>query len=204
LTGGDIVQGRALWEGTTEFLPQFSIVLQMNARPLLSGFDAAVARRLKFIPFNNKFVDVVDAKKPLERLKDTGLRKRFETTEYAQQYMLLLLEYFHKNVHGNKKFAIPMDVEKYTNDYLGDEDVVKNFIDTLCVQTDDKKDRVSSKDLYDAFRSSDFYRANINKNVFPDHLFRIDLQKVKSNGTMMWIKLRLLPPVEDENNQYDM
>jgi hypothetical protein len=76
----------------------------------LSNFDAAIARRLKFIPFNNKFVDEVDKNKPLQRLKDTGLRKRFETTEYAQQYMLLLLKYFHKNVRGNT--VLYMQVEQ--------------------------------------------------------------------------------------------
>ena len=75
---------------------------------------------------------------------DKSLRKRFETIEYAQQYMLLLLEYFNKNVRGENPFPIPKDIEKYTSDYLRDEDVVKNFVDSWCIQTENKKDTVPS------------------------------------------------------------
>jgi P4 family phage/plasmid primase-like protien len=202
VTGGDMVQARALYAETMEFCPQFSVVLQMNSRPILSGFDQGVSRRLKFVPFNNKFMDPdkINTDDVTHREIDKTLTKRFDTTDYAQQYMLLLLEYFNKNVRGCKSFGIPECADTYTSDYLGDEDVVKTFIDTWCIRTDNKKDRISSKTLFEAFRSSEFYRPIISKNNFPDHLFRINLQKIRVSGVWYWSNLKLNPPVTEEED----
>ena len=102
-----------------------------------------------------------------------------------------------ENVQGCKSSIIPECADTHTSDYLGDEDVVKAFVDTWCIRTVNKKDRVSSKTLFEAFRSSEFYRPIISKNNFPAHLFRINLQKMRISGVWYWTHLRLNPPVEE-------
>ena len=83
----------------------------------------------------------------------------------------------------------PIEMERTT------DTIVKIFIKTFCQITNNKRDRVASKDLYEAFKRSDYYDASINKNVFPDYVYREGLTKMKSNGIMVWTRLKLYPEV---------
>ena len=57
ITGGDKMSSRGLFKDTTEFKPQFKIVLMCNELPKLAGNDGGVARRIEVVDFVSKFID---------------------------------------------------------------------------------------------------------------------------------------------------
>lgn len=75
--------------------------------------------------------------------------------------------------------------------HRNDQDPVQRFIETRYIRTDNAKDRVSSQDLFNAFRTSDFYCPTINKQNFPEHLFRLNLNKIRISGVFLWTNLKI-------------
>ena len=49
MTGGDKMTTRALFKGTTQFKPQFKIVLMCNDLPQLGGNDGGIWRRIEVV-----------------------------------------------------------------------------------------------------------------------------------------------------------
>jgi P4 family phage/plasmid primase-like protien len=192
MTGGDKVQSRALYEAPIEFTPQFAITLQMNQIPRLSNHDGGIARRLKFIPFIFNFVPL--PKTPNEKKLDVTLRKRFETRAYAQQYMLILLEYYEKYLRGHRTIVYPPEVQSFTDQYMEEENVVQMFVKVCCQITHDQKDRVQSSVLYNNFKHSEYYREEVTNIAFARKMQETGVQKKKSKGTMTWVGIKFIQP----------
>jgi putative DNA primase/helicase len=59
----------------------------------------------------------------------------------------------------------PTLVSETTVEYQSNEDILADFIDECCII--DKRYRVSSEDIYDAFLT--WYVRNFSKKMFPSH-----------------------------------
>lgn len=191
-TGGDPVQARALYGKPIEFVPQFAITLQMNQIPRLSNHDGGIARRLKFVPFIYKFV--ANPRALNEKKLDVTLRKRFETKAYAQQHMLILLEYYEKYLKGYRTLVYPPEVEVFTEQYMEEEDVVQMFVQVCCQVTHAQTDKIQSSVLFNHFKHSEYYREEINTATFARKLQELGIKKKKTRGTMIWTGLVFLQP----------
>jgi len=55
LTGGDGLKGRAMRQDFIDFAPTFKLALFTNHRPLITGQDGGIWRRIKLVPFAQKF-----------------------------------------------------------------------------------------------------------------------------------------------------
>ena len=51
VTGGDPIRARKLFKDFFQFLPTHKIILAANHKPVVSGTDHAVWRRIKLVPF---------------------------------------------------------------------------------------------------------------------------------------------------------
>lgn len=51
LTGGDRIAARGLYKGTTEFRPEFLVVMSTNHKPTVDVADYAIKRRVLLVPF---------------------------------------------------------------------------------------------------------------------------------------------------------
>jgi putative DNA primase/helicase len=51
LTGGDRIAARGLYKGTTEFRPEFLVVMSTNHKPTVEVADFAIKRRVLLLPF---------------------------------------------------------------------------------------------------------------------------------------------------------
>ena len=153
-TGGDKIQARELYKEAMEFRPQFGVNIQSNGVPELSAFDGGVVRRMRVLSYPNKFVEY--PKFENERQLDTRLKERFDNVEYAQQLMLILLNYYHTYVRYADTLETPSSVMEFTNKYLAEQDAVGSFLANNVQITGSKSDHVLSQDLLRAFNNSDF------------------------------------------------
>lgn len=72
MTGGDMLTARFLYKENFDFKPQFKLWFSMNAKPVVSGVDFGIWRRIRLIPFTLQIpVDQQD-----KELKEK-LRKEF-------------------------------------------------------------------------------------------------------------------------------
>lgn len=204
-TGGDKIQARQLYQDTIEFSAQFLIIIQMNHKPALSDFDMGIARRLKNVEFPFKFVD--NPRLPHERQGDVGLKKRIEEdVGYAQQFMLLLLENYRKNIQRGRKFPTPSRVEQYTKEYLDANDKVGAFLIEFCDITNNEEDIIVKRDLYVHFCSSDYYNGQSKEN-FTEHMEHhgFKVVKIKKRGPyrdqQVFYGLKVKQDIEEEYYQ---
>lgn len=69
LTGGDGLKGRAMRQDFIDFAPTFKLVLFTNHRPLITGQDNGIWRRIKLVPFLETFEGERKDKDLLAKLK---------------------------------------------------------------------------------------------------------------------------------------
>ena len=85
ITGGDPIQGRALFKDTVTFIPQFKLVVCTNVDIEFMSNDEGTWRRIRVCDFESKFVDnpFEDRKYPRARFpyqfkKDKGLENKLD------------------------------------------------------------------------------------------------------------------------------
>lgn len=86
LTGGDIIQGRALYQDSVEFLPQFKLVVCTNSLFDITANDNGTWRRIRVCDFKSVFTDEPkdnDPDQPYQFKKDKELDTYFDTWKYA-------------------------------------------------------------------------------------------------------------------------
>jgi P4 family phage/plasmid primase-like protien len=189
-TGGDEIQARDLFKGNTEFVPQFGVMIQTNGIPELNNFDGGIARRMRIVNLPFKFVEI--PRMAHEKQLDTTLKHKFESdVEYAQQFMILLLEYYNKNVKNVNKLYTPDEVMLKTNEYLITQDAVGQFINETYDITNSDKDRVKSGDLYQEFKYSEFCGETSISNVkFTEQMLSKGMVKKRFNDGLYWIMMK--------------
>jgi P4 family phage/plasmid primase-like protien len=151
--GNDTLQARGLYKEAIEFKPHFGMIIQMNDMPALDKVDAAFARTLKVVHF--PFVFTENPARENERLMDPTLKSKFQdNVAYHQQFMLILIDYYHKYIYvdGERKMlADPVDVKAATANYIEDNNVVGVWLKEFYNITNDAKDRVKAMELYQDF-----------------------------------------------------
>lgn len=76
-SGGDTVQARFLYGSTFEFTPAFTLWIVANERPRVSDLDSGIWRRIREIPFTQKFQE-----------PDPTIRQKLKTPEIAGDAIL--------------------------------------------------------------------------------------------------------------------
>lgn len=145
-TGGDLIQGRALFKEPVEFAPQFIAMIQCNGLPTLSDMDGGVARRTCVIPHTTKFVD--EPTLAHERKRVNGLREKIRDGYYNMEYFHMLLMY-----RQLENVEVPECVKEASNEYIAENDIILSFYTEHC-DTSDPESFVSKKDLFEHFQES--------------------------------------------------
>ena len=189
MSGNDLVQARALYREFQEFLPQFAVLLQMNAMPIFAGTMNAetrdsLARRLRVIEFMFNFVN--DPKRPNEKKVDKTLKRKITTdVRYRQQFMLLLLEYYYKYVSGQRTIEVPKEVAEFTRQYFENQDSLSAFFAECLEHTGNRTDTVKPTDLYEHYASSEHYDRSVSQRKFGLEATKV-LQNSKDGGVKMY------------------
>lgn len=139
LTGGDRIKARRMREDFWHFDPSHTFLMLTNHRPLVTGTDEGIWRRLKLVPF-----DVVIP--PAERDEELGDRLALE-----YDHLLAWLVAGHRDWRENAGLADPERVSAATADYRAESDLLGRFLDERCLLNPHM--HVRSSDLFAEWRS---------------------------------------------------
>jgi len=148
LSGGDIIQARALYAEPVEFKPQFKIILACNDLPSIPSTDGGTWRRLRVVDFPSKFVDHTPVEKN-EFKKDIKLSEKMNN--WKETFISLLL-HLHK-VYQTEGIIEPNEVKIFTKEYQKSSDTIMEYLDEHIEITNNKKDTILLTTIMNHFRS---------------------------------------------------
>lgn len=119
LTGGDPITARFMRQDDFTYIPQFKLVIVGNHKPSFRSVDDAIKRRLHLIPFTT--VIPASEKDPMLPAK-----LKAEAAGILQWMIEGCLEW------ENEGLKPPAIVKESTEQYLGDEDSLQQWIDDCC------------------------------------------------------------------------
>ena len=146
MSGGDKMTTRGLYKETTQFKPQFKIILMCNELPKLGGNDGGIWRRIEVVEYISKFTDEPrpSPANPYQYKADEQLTKKLE--QWNVIFIIKLLDKYRKyNKEGTKP---PKQVKDQTKAYRTSNDIIANWIDADLIEDDGFW---SFEDLYDAW-----------------------------------------------------
>ena len=136
LTGGDRLKARRMREDFWSFSPTHTFVMLTNHRPVVSGQDEGIWRRLRLVPW-----DVVIT----EAERDEDLPDKL-ALELPAVLAWLVTGYRQWRAHG---LGDPDQVLEATGKFRAESDALRRFLDQRCLQ----HGTVGSTDLFTAWKS---------------------------------------------------
>lgn len=164
ITGGDPIQGRALWSDSITFIPQFKLVVTTNTMFDIKNNDDGTWRRIRVCDFESKFLEnpYEDDYKfprdlyPYQFIIDKRLDSKFNT--WAPIMMSKLVEKAFKmkgNVTDCKKVLSASDEYRNSQDYLAQFTKDKIMKITGC--------KIKKTELSETFKQ--WYTSNYGRSV---------------------------------------
>ena len=135
MTGGDKMTSRGLFKGTTQFKPQFKIVLMCNDLPQLGGNDGGIWRRIEVLKFISKFTNngkSVNEDKH-QYCADEQLSAKLE--QWKLLFMIMLLKKYEE--YDKTGTLPPKEVKEETKCYQNSNDIISNWVDDCLSECDD-------------------------------------------------------------------
>ena len=135
MTGGDKMTSRGLFKGTTQFKPQFKIILMCNDLPQLGGNDGGIWRRIEVLKFISKFTNngkSVNENKH-QYCADEQLSAKLE--QWKLLFMIMLLKKYEE--YDKTGTLPPKEVKEETKCYQNSNDVISNWVDDCLSECDD-------------------------------------------------------------------
>jgi putative DNA primase/helicase len=158
LSGNDTVVARHLYGSFFEFAPTHKIWMYGNHKPVITGTDHGIWRRLLLIPFTVTIQE--DKRKPMRELLAS-----------AQREMPGILNWCLEGLEGWKRFGldVPAAVRTATDGYREESDLIQEFLDECC----ERQGEICTVELFERFQSW------AGKSTMSQRMF---LQAVKAKG----------------------
>jgi P4 family phage/plasmid primase-like protien len=150
LTGGDPVQGRALYRDSETFEPQFKLVVCTNSLFKINSQDDGTWRRIRICDFMSKFIDSGETHTDSTQYvfeKDKTLKERLPSL--APIFLAMLTEITFVNEGNVEDCDI---VKTASNKYRDNEDYVSKFIKEVTVKTGIITDTVRKTEIISEFK----------------------------------------------------
>lgn len=144
MTGEDEVVGKFLYHNEFRFRLEGKVWFSTNHQPEVVGDDHGIWRRIKLLPFTEKFYDPNDPryrnlfkKNPKLPRSDTMLKETLhgETEGILAWAVGGAVQWWNR---GKPNLRIPLSVAKATDQYRSDTDLIGQFINEECDTKDEK------------------------------------------------------------------
>jgi len=155
LTGGDMIQCRALYRDPISFIPQFKLVMPTNNLPGINGKDEGTWRRIRACEFKSEFKENPDG--GMYQFKvDKNLDQKFEAWKPVFMSMLVHRAYITKGNVTDCKMVL-INSEKYRKD----QDYLSSFVKDCVIEH--PAGILRDTELYEKF--SEWWKLLYGKNV---------------------------------------
>ena len=142
-TGGDRISARKMREDFWDFAPTHKLVLSTNHRPIITGDDDAIWRRLALVPFNQKFWNPDNGESGPEELRqDKELPQKL--ADEGEGVLAWMVQGCLAWLSGGMQ--IPNVVRAATSEYRKEQDCLGRFLEERCVKREGAMVRLA--DLY--------------------------------------------------------
>ena len=181
MTGGDRIRANFMHQDTFEFRPEFKVWLSTNHKPVITGTDLGIWRRIRLIPFAVKIPDEERDGAFKARLREPAALAGI--LNWAIQGALLWQR------EGLKP---PQEVSDATQAYREEMDVLAAWISDCCVVN--KRAEASAADLYRSYvqwREANGERAE-TQTSFGLRLTERGFERVKRRNGIFWLGIGLL------------
>eukprot|EP00873_Tetraselmis_striata_P039780 jgi/Tetstr1/460044/TSEL_005364.t1 len=148
-TGHDLIQARDLYKSASEFRCVANIVLCFNEIPGVDDSSGGIERRLDLIRYPFKFVDSPSL--PHEKQVDRSLQKKFSSKVFGAAFLSSLIKIFNDTGFA---FDPPESVKQEARDFLGENDLVGQFLNVFYEETGEYSDFVTLSDIWGQLRSA--------------------------------------------------
>lgn len=138
LTGGERIVARPLRERSREFMPKAVLFMTTNYLPTVTGSDNGIWRRIVPIPMTTVIKDNETDPAIGDKLFAERNGILYQLIQAAKDYQQHVLQ-------------IPTVCENARQQYRSEMDTVKQFLDDVADITNNPDDKVSNRDLYNAF-----------------------------------------------------
>jgi len=145
LTGGDQIHARNPYEKPFSFDPTHTLWMYGNHKPVISGMDHGIWRRIYLVPFTIKIPD--DQIRPQEDLWEEFRRENSGILEWA-------LEGWQD--YQSNGLVLPEAVRQATSEYKSESDTLETFINENCIINSEFK--IHTTKLFQLFK--DWTREN--------------------------------------------
>jgi putative DNA primase/helicase len=183
LTGGDTITARYMRQDFFSFEPSHTLLMVTNHKPVVSGSDEALWRRLAVVPFEQKFTDKAetDLKATLKSEPDAVLSWMIQGWIAYQEDGL----------------AIPKTVQTATEAYKADSDAVGRYLVECTLKADtitDQTDKTQSSKLFANWQKwcSVNGEESGSQKAFSEELIRRGYQKTLTVGKTYWLGVTVL------------
>jgi putative DNA primase/helicase len=196
LTGRDILSVRTLYKEPIEYVPAFTMFISCNKQPTVDETNEAIRNRFRFIHFPFTFVN--KPKRKFERQINTELKDDIEKNTELRDIFIHYLLYLVSQDYDKQHIKEPEECIVFTNKYFDDNNDVGAFLDKYFIITDDVKDKIRSKDIYDMYiEDGDFKKMSTVK--FAECIKGNNIERVK-NVNMYYVGLKKKDIVEGDTD----
>jgi len=179
LTGGDMISARFLHGEYFNFKPQFKLWLAGNHKPLITGTDEGIWRRLRLIPFLVSIEgDKVDPDLPQKLLKELPGILNWALTGCLKW-----------QVSG---MEIPAAIKDATKEYRSNQDLIGEWIDE-CVDDDDFTARTPARKVrasYESWARENGYQP-LSSRRLNNQLTERNFRRERQNSGYIWLGISL-------------
>jgi putative DNA primase/helicase len=180
MTGGDKIKARFMHQDFFEFNPTHKLFLAANHKPVISGTDEGIWRRIDEVPFTVTIPEVQQDKELIDKL-------RKELPGILAWAVRGCLEW------QNQGLNEPPEVRAATASYRSEMDIVESFINERCVLSSRAKANVT--DLYEAFTdwcANNGEQQRLKSTDFAGRLAKRGFKKDRDGRKgIMWLGLAL-------------
>jgi len=202
LTGGDPIQGRALYSESETFEPQFKLVVCTNNLFDIESNDDGTWRRIRKVDFISKFIDddeQYNDESEYVYKKDKSLKEKLPIFAPIFASMLVKVAF---ETNGNV-----FDSEYILNasyKYRIGQDHISAFIKENIIKTGDNKDRIKKQELVNHFKFWFTQEQGNKKMPKGEELYTYMDKKYGCHKQTGWHGVKIQYPEDDANEIDDL
>lgn len=185
LSGSDSISVRECYGSQFEAKPVCKYLLLTNYKPKFDIRDQAMIDRIKYIPFNARFVHDPNPNNPNEKLIDNDFIDSLKNDKLDEVFTWLCQGAF--KYYQNRKIIVPNKIKEATQEYISELDSVTSFIKDCIIKnegTQIKKTLLYEK--YTEYCDKNDIRKVANKSDVYDQMDKLGFILKKNDGIYVY------------------